>query len=164
MSLGLFHYREKKPQAWAVFDASKKAYEEMLEDTDCLAGLQAITDAIEVKRSVEREYEFPMQYTKMTSGKSASILSLEGQIKTVQILELDPKMHRITLKIGGAFADYLSDKLDLLPPMPINTNVIENAIYSLIQQLCAGTASPATVDLLERNAPNLADPSEPAQT
>lgn len=159
IALGLFHYREKKPQAWSVFDAAKKSTEELIEDTNCLASLSAVGAPYPVKRSVEREYAFPPQFTKLTADKDACIALDNDNIKTVRIPELDPKTHRIKLKIGDKSADYLLDSLDLLPSMPISTDVIETAIHRLVRDVCDGKAPPAVQDLLERKAPNLSDMS-----
>ncbi len=157
IDLGLFHYREMKPQAWAVFDASKKSFEEMLEDTDCLAGLEAVGRGYAVKRSMEREYSYPPQYTKLAADKSACIASEDEKIVTVRISELNSKTRRIKLKAGSSSAGSLRSSLDLLPPMPISTAVIEDAIRTLVRKLCTGSAPLAARDLLERNAPNLED-------
>ena len=91
IDLGLFHYREKKPQAWAVFDASKKSFEELLDDTECLAGLKAIAKPYSVMRSVERSYSFPHQFTKLTENKSACVAMADGSLKTVNISDFDAK-------------------------------------------------------------------------
>ncbi len=159
VSLGFFHYREKKPQAWAVFDAAKKSFEEMIEDTDCLAGLQAISEEYQIKRSYEREYVFPDQFTKMNAEKSASVQIEDGSIKQFQITELDPKTNIVSLKVGQALREHLDYELDLLPPMPISTTVIETAIQEIIDKICSGSAPAASNDLLERNPPNLEDPT-----
>ena len=159
IDLGLFHYREMKPQAWAVFDASKKSFEELIEDTDCLAGLQAISKGYAVKRSIEREYSFPSQFTKLAAGKTACIISENEELTTIRISELDAKAHRIKLRVGNNAANHLRSRLDLLPAMPISTEVIEDAIRGLVRKICMGHAPPAAKDLLERNAPNLEDAS-----
>lgn len=158
ISLGFFHYREKKPQAWAVFDASKKSSEELIEDTDCLAGLQARGISYPNDRSAERRYSFPPQFTKLAADKSACI-AVDGEIKTVQIHELNAKKHRLKLRVRHQSANSLLGKLDLLPAFAISTKVIEKAIRRLIEQMCYGEAPPATGDLLERKVPNLKDPS-----
>ena len=157
--LGLFHYREMKPQAWAVFDASKKSFEEMTGDTYCLAGLQATGEAYSVKRSMEREYSFPEQFTKLTVEKSACILLEDGKIATVHISEFSQKNHLVRLKVGYSSGRNLRDRLDLLPAMPISTTTIEYAVRTLIRKLCSTTAPPAAIDVLERNPPHLRDPS-----
>ena len=159
IDLGLFHYREMKPQAWAVFDASRKSFEEIVENTDCLAGLQAIGKPYPVKRSVEREYSFPVQFTRLAAEKSACILREDGTIATVYISKLSHRNHRISLIAGHSTAKNLQDRLDLLPSMPIPTAVIEYAIRSLIGKICSFSAPPAAIDILERNPPNLKVPS-----
>ena len=63
--LGVFHWRESKPAAWAVFAAAEKDFEDLCEDMDCLAGLEATSVQRPVKRSVERTYRYPQQGTKL---------------------------------------------------------------------------------------------------
>jgi len=155
IDLGLFHYREKKPPAWAVFDASKKSSEELLDDTECLAGLKATGKPYSIHRSVERSYSFPPQFTKLTNNKSACIAMVDGTIKTVTISDFSSKNARLKLRIGNKSGDSLYDTLDLLPPFSISTTVIERAIRNLIQLICAHQAPQASIDLLERNRPNL---------
>ena len=157
--LGLFHERERKPQAWAVFDAAKKSFDDLVEDTDCLAGLQASGTPYPTNRSVEQEYSFPPQFTKLSTQDSACIAEGVEDIKTVTIQELDAKKHKLTLRIGKRFADYLDDRLDLLPSFAIPTAVIEAAIRNLTQLICSGNTPPAVRDLLERNAPKLENPA-----
>ncbi|MDE2771583.1 MAG: TM0106 family RecB-like putative nuclease [Bacteroidota bacterium] len=157
VALGLFHYREKKPQAWLVFDAAKKSTEELIEDNNCLASLSAVGAPYPVKKSVERAYAYPQQFTKMSAEQDGCVALDIENIKSVRIPELDPKKRRIKLRIGEKSAEFLRDALDLLPDMPISTTVIENAIHRLVRKICNGNAPPAVQDLLERKAPNLSD-------
>ena len=158
INLGLFHYREKKPQAWAVFDASKKSFEDLIEDTDCLAGLR-VKELYLVNRSIEGKYSFPLQFTKLSTDKDACIAASDEAIKTVTIQDLDAKKREVTLRIGSKAAEYLTDKLDLLPSFAIRTDVIEGAIHRLTEHICSGNTPPAARDLLDRNTPSLSDPS-----
>lgn len=158
INLGLFHYREKKPQAWAVFDASKKSFDDLIEDTDCLAGLR-IESLSPDDRSIEGIYSFPPQFTKLSTGKDACIAASDEEIKTVTIEDLDQKNREVTVRIGMKFEEYLTDKLNLLPSFAINTDVIERAIRGLTKHICSGLTPPAARDLLDRNTPNLSDPS-----
>ena len=159
IDLGLFHYREKKPQAWAVFDASKKSSEELLDDTESLSGLKALAKPYSVKRSVERSYSFPPQFTKLTENKSACVAMVDGSIKTVNISDFDARNGRLKLKVGKKSDDALLNQLDLLPSFSISTTVIESAIRTLIQLICANQAPQASLDLIERCRPNLKDMS-----
>ena len=156
INLGLFHYREKKPQAWAVFDASKKSFDDLIEDTDCLAGLR-IRTRYATERSIEGRYSFPPQFTKLATDKDACIAALDGVIKKITIRNLDAKKCEVTLRIGKKSEEYLTDTLDLLPSFAIWTEVIEDAILRLTQRICSGDTPPAAMDLLDRNTPNLDD-------
>ncbi len=158
INLDHFHYREKKPQAWAVFDARKKSFEELMDDTNCLAGLAAKSDTVPVNRSVERTYFFPQQFTKLTNDKDATIF-IGDDVKGVSISEFDPKACTLTLKIGQNSEEFLDDQLDLLPAFAIGTAQIEGAIRRLTELVCTGDAPPATRDLLEQKTPNLIDVS-----
>jgi len=151
-----FHYREKKPQAWAVFDASKKSFEELMEDTNCLAGLTAQSKMIPINKSVERTYSFPQQFTKLTSEKDATIF-IDDTVKTVTISEFDARSCTLTLKINNKSVEFLDESLDLLPSFAIRTDQIENAIQTLTKLVCNGKAPSATKDILEQNIPKLTD-------
>ena len=54
--LGVFHWRENKPQAWSVFASAAKDFEDLCDDMECLAGLVAAGEQYPVKRSIGREY------------------------------------------------------------------------------------------------------------
>jgi uncharacterized protein len=62
-NLGLFHKREAKPAQWTVFDSAARDEEELVDDLDALAGLEAISGIEPIKRSVMRTYRFPSQET-----------------------------------------------------------------------------------------------------
>ena len=76
--LGVFHWREGKPAAWAVFDAAAKDLEELCDDMECLGGLVADGPQRPVKRSVERDYRYPPQETKLRAGKSSQFAREDG--------------------------------------------------------------------------------------
>ena len=76
--LGVFHWREAKPQAWSVFDAAGKDFEELSDDLDCLAGLRATGGRYAVKQSVGRDYRYPPQETKLREGRRARFAREDG--------------------------------------------------------------------------------------
>lgn len=59
-NLGLFHKREAKPAQWAVFDSAGKDEDELINDLDALAGLEAVGPAEPVEKSLARTYRFPL--------------------------------------------------------------------------------------------------------
>lgn len=154
-NLGLFHKREAKPAQWAVFDSAGKDEDELIDDLDALAGLEAIGPAEPVKRSVLRRYRFPLQETKLRAGRKATVPVIEGPPATVSIEELDRSERIIAIKAGAAKAHLLTDRLTLHPDWPLNTDVIAAALRDVIDDQCGVRRLTALDDLLARTAPRL---------
>lgn len=154
-NLGLFHKREAKPAQWAVFDSAGKDEDDLIDDLDALAGLEAVGEAEPVKRSMARTYRFPQQETKLRGGRSATVPVLDGPPATISITELDRTACEITLKIGTAKAHLLADRLTLHPDWPLNTDVIATALRRVIADQCGERNYRAVDDLLSRATPRL---------
>lgn len=153
--LGLFHKREAKPAQWTVFDSASKDEEELLDDLDALAGLQAIGPVEPVKRSFVRSYHFPPQETKLRPGKKATVPVFDGPPISVEITEMDRKARRITVKVGPGKAHLLGDRLSLHPDWPLDPKPIPGALRDVIADQCGPRAYRAVDDLLSRVAPRL---------
>lgn len=153
--LGMFHAREAKPAKWAVFDAAAREADELIDDLDCLAGLQAVGPVETSKRSFVRTYRFPAQETKLRAGQGATVAVAEGGPVSVGIEALDRRARRVTVKVGPGKADLLTDRLALLPDWPIDTKVIGTALRGVIADQCGPRAFRAVDDLLSRAAPRL---------
>ncbi|PSL16048.1 TM0106 family RecB-like putative nuclease [Shimia abyssi] len=157
--LGVFHDREGKPAAWAVFDAAEKQFEDLCDDLECIAGLRAQAPVTTVKQSLARLYKYPYQETKLRAGSTASVALGDGGVVGVSILELDRKARTVTLKVGKKNADVLRDYVDLLPNFAINPKPIPSAIHAVIADQCGAGVNTAAEDLLLRNTPRFADVS-----
>lgn len=154
-NLGLFHKREAKPAQWAVFDSVGKDEDELIDDLDALAGLEAVGPAEPVKRSMARTYRFPPQETKLRGGRSATVPVADGPPTTMEITALDRSAREITLKAGPKKTDLLTDRLTLHPDWPINTGVVAAALRDVIADQCGPRRFTAIDDLLSRAAPRL---------
>ncbi|MBD9572756.1 TM0106 family RecB-like putative nuclease [Ensifer adhaerens] len=154
-NLGLFHKREAKPAQWAVFDSVGKDEDDLIDDLDALAGLQALGPASRVKRSVLRRYRFPAQETKLRAGRNATVPVVDGAPASVGIEELDRTERIITVKAGPAKEHLLTDRLTLHPDWPLNTDVIAAALRDVIDDQCGARRFTALDDLLARAAPRL---------
>jgi uncharacterized protein len=154
--LGLFHRREAKPAQWAVFDSVGKDEQDLIDDLDALAGLEAKGPLEPVKQSVARRYRFPQQDTKLREGKRATVPVLDGIPTSVGIEALDLRAREIMVKVGKARADLLAERLTLHPDWPIKTGVIAEAMRGVIADQCGPRAFTAVDDLLSRRAPRLA--------
>ena len=154
-NLGVFHKREAKPAQWAVFDSVGKDEDDLIDDLDALAGLEATGPAEQIKRSMARTYSFPPQETKLRGGRSATVPVLDGPPATVSIETLDRTAREITVKTGNAKAHLLTDRLTLHPDWPLNTDVIAAALRDVIADQCGPRQFTAVDDLLSRAAPRL---------
>jgi uncharacterized protein len=56
-----FYAREAKPEWWAFFDRMDKFPDELVDDAECLAGLELVGEPESVKRSLLYTYRFPAQ-------------------------------------------------------------------------------------------------------
>jgi predicted RecB family nuclease len=155
-NLGVFHKREAKPAQWAVFDSAGKDEDDLIDDLDALAGLEATGPAEQVKRSMARTYRFPQQETKLRGGRNATVPVVDGAPATVSIHDMDRTAREITVKAGAAKAHLLTDRLTLHPDWPLNTDVIAAALRDVIADQCGSRAYRAVDDLLSRAAPRLA--------
>ena len=70
-----FHVREQKPQWWAHFDRQTKFEDELIDDPECLGGLQKLDGPEPFKRSFLYTYSFPTQDHKIRAGQQATIIS-----------------------------------------------------------------------------------------
>ena len=156
--LGVFHWRESKPQAWSVFDSAAKDFEDLCEDMECLAGLVATGEQYPVKRSIAHEYDYPSQETKLRKGSSALVLKDDG-FASVTIARLNRSQRKICLKRGSGWDTELPDRLDLLPNFALNPGAIPGAIWKVIADQCGSRSNRAADDLLSRNPPRFHGPS-----
>lgn len=153
-NLGLFHKREAKPAWWAIFESLGKDEDELVDDLNALAGLQAIGQPYAVLQSQERVYGFPAQETKLKSGDAVSVPTPEG-FASVTVSGIDPIEGQVRIKVGNAKAHLLRDELTLHPNAPLNTDVIAKAVSDVIDDQCGPKRYRAVDDLLSRSAPRL---------
>ena len=153
--LGMFHGREVKPAQWAVFESVSKEEDDLIDDLDALAGLEAAGPVEPAKRSFARSYTYPEQETKLRGGKKATVPVFDGPPATVGIESMDRRARQITVKAGPSKADLLADQLTLHPDWPLNTGVIASALRDVIADQCGARQFTAVDDLLSRTAPRL---------
>ena len=156
-NLGQFHRREAKPAQWAVFDSAGKEEDDLIDDLDALAGLEAVGPAAPVKRSQSRTYRFPPQETKLRGGKTATVPVHDGSPATVTVDALDRTGREVVIKVGNAKAHLLADRLTLHPDWPIDTSVISGALRDVISDQCGPKRFTALTDVLSRTRPRLKD-------
>ena len=157
-NLGFFHNREKKPALWAIFDSLGKDEDELIDDFNALAGLEATGPAVPIKRSMCRTYRFPDQETKLKAGSEATT-AFGDSFTSVGIEEFDQDKNLISIKVGNAKSEILADSLTLHPASPLNTDGIAAAVMDVINDQCGAQRYRAVNDLLTRAIPKLKDHS-----
>lgn len=148
-----FHRREDKPQWWAMFDRAERETEELIDDLDCLAGLEATAKARPEARSLVRAYRYPEQQTKLREGASVKA-RIEG-LPGVSIFRLDEENREVEVKFGQK-AGPPPKSLDLIPQGPIGNEVLRAAILRVAQNaLEDGTRYGALLAVLDRRLPRI---------
>lgn len=120
-----FHRREQKPQWWKIFSLEGAADDELIDDRECLGGLQQIEEPYMEKRSYVYTYSFPDQETKRKAGDTPLIA--ESLQSAGTIFSIDHSNRIIQIK-RGARSGRLPENLSLLPPQPIAAKVLREAV------------------------------------
>jgi predicted RecB family nuclease len=152
--LGFFHRREAKPAWWAIFDSLGRDTDELIDDLDCLGGLEAIGPVRREKQSIVRDYRFPEQETRLKAGTQPTA-PLADPYVTLALAALDRGSRTATVKVGADRDIALPDRLSLHPPRPLPTDVLAAAVRDMIADQCGSRQHRAIDDLLARRAPRL---------
>ncbi len=162
LDLSQFHKREDKPTWWAIFDRLAQESEELLDDLECIQGLEAVSEPVKVTaKSFERTYRFPTQETKLRAGK-APCVKPAAMPEDVNLRSIDHDANTIVLRRSTAKGE-LPDRLDLLPPQPLRNSVLKDAVAAVTEQLIANSGRlPAVEHLLTRSPPAFVDGLRPA--
>ncbi|MGN6366477.1 TM0106 family RecB-like putative nuclease [Asticcacaulis taihuensis] len=154
IDLSSFHKREDKPAYWNIFDRLAQESEQLIDDMECIAGLEAEGPPVAVtKQSFERTYRFPPQETKLRAGKTPCIKPA-AMPEDVNLVSIDHETSTLvlkrTLKKGP-----LPDQLDLIPSKPIRNEVLKNSIAAATEVLVSSPGSLQAVEHLLAKAPPL---------
>ncbi len=148
-----FHAREGRPQWWEFFDRQSRFEDELLDDTECLAGLTLTGPPSPVKRSLLHRFQFPAQETKRKSGDQVVDVATLAPVGTIELIDEDNLVVEIK---RGARSGSLPENLNIGPGGPINTDALREAIYRFATDILSGTNSYTAVqDILERAAPRI---------
>ncbi len=160
-----FHRRADKPAYWAMFQRMDMTEDELLEDPECLAGLDADPQSppVAVKRSTLYTYTYPIQETKLRSGSN---ITRTDTGESLGELDMDSDAQIIRFKVGPS-KERPPARLSLGPGSPVPTKVIQEALFRFADTLIDGTHMyPALESVLRREVPSIAgkDPDMPMIT
>ncbi|WCT72596.1 TM0106 family RecB-like putative nuclease [Sphingomonas naphthae] len=161
LDLNFFHKREDKPAWWAIFDRLAQESEELIDDLECIQGLEAVGEAVKVTaKSFERTYRFPTQETKLRAGKKPCVKPA-AMPEDVDLREIDVTAGTLVLRRSSA-KGALPDKLDLIPGKPIANATLRTAVAAVTEAVIQDSGTTAAVEhLLTRAAPRFVDGSRP---
>lgn len=152
-----FHRRESKPAWWAVFSRQELPFEALLEDAECLAGLQADPDTPPrpEKKSFIHRFRFPAQDFKLKIGdtpKRAGTLEPAGDVVLV-----DEDAGIIELKLGPSRSP-IEDGTCLIPSGPVGDKALRAAVYRFAEAVRDGQVDryAAVASILRRDLPAIA--------
>lgn len=153
LDLTQFHKREDKPTWWAIFDRLAQESEELLDDLECIQGLEAVGEPVKVTaKSFERTYSFPPQETKLRAGK-APCVKPAAMPEDVNLRSIDHDANTLVLRRSTTKGE-LPDRLDLLPPQPLRNSVLKKAVTAVTEEIIAGSGRlPAVEHLLTQSLP-----------
>ena len=148
-----FHKREAKPQWWSRFDRQTRFEEELIGDTECLAGLKRTGPPEMDGRYWIDTFRFPPQESKLRVGHmvvNASTLETAGLI-----VDLDEARRTVSIR-RKADKGSLPEHFSAGPEKPIDNRGIRAAMDRCAQQV---TRHPDQVhvasELLQRRIPRI---------
>lgn len=149
-----FHRRAAKPQWWAMFARQEMTDEELLEDVECLAGLEIdpAGPPSPVKRSVRYTYLFPEQESKLKTGDQCLRVDTLDPINN---LVVDDANRRVTFTMAAARGS-LPSRLAIGRGGPVSTDALTKALFRFADSVIAGDGHyPAITALLNRELPRI---------
>jgi predicted RecB family nuclease len=123
-----FHRREAKPAWWFQFTSAEFSLDELLDDGDCIGGLQRDSSQppFPDKRSMVHTFDFPAQDFKMRKGDKPRRAGTARE-PAGEIVLLDERARKIQLKLGPKGSAY-ADSLSLIPAPPLDNDVLTDAV------------------------------------
>lgn len=165
--LRYFHPREKKPAWWSIFDKIGREADELVDDLDCLGGLEAVSATSVAGSYWQRTYEFPAQETKIDVGDCH--IEVDGLPSSAKLIDIDRTIYRAVVQFSMNRYDDAPESTSLVPAGPLDTRTIEGAIQRAVASIIRDDQQfPAILDLLQRSKPrflsqgretNIIDPS-----
>ncbi|MCY3553923.1 MAG: TM0106 family RecB-like putative nuclease [Gemmatimonadetes bacterium] len=149
-----FHNREAKPEWWAAFERRDKTTDELIEDVECLGGLEKSGEPpVQDKKSMVYTFGFPPQDFKLKVGDQVANAQTMDRAGTIQ--EIDESKGTVQVRQGPSVQP-LPAGASIGPGGPVDAKVIRAGIYRHADRFIrdAKTRRAAT-DLLRRAVPRI---------
>ncbi len=150
-----FHNREAKPQWWNAFARQDKLEDELIDDVECIGGLQRIGKPKVIQDALVYTYQFPPQEHKLKVDDQPVVVATLESAGT--IVSLDETAGIVKIQCGPNHEPLL-ERLSIGPPKPYRTQVIRSAIYRYANHILHSFDTPhVATELLMRHLPRLRD-------
>lgn len=149
-----FHRRCRKPEWWATFDRQGWTDEELIEDVECIGGLQldATRPPQPVARSTIRTYRMPAQETKRQAGEQVRIVAT---LVPATLESVDEAAGTVRVKVANKHGAP-ADRIAIGPGGMVKVEVLERALLRFAQTLVdGGGVHPAVEAVLARAEPRI---------
>lgn len=148
-----FYRRADKPSWWSIFSRMEMTREELIEDPECIGGLELALPPQVEKRSYVYTYRFPEQEYKLREGENCT--RTDTGEKLSKIIFLDMESHLLQLKLGMQ-RNPPPARLSIGPGPPINNSVLRKALFRFSESLIDGNSNYQAVEhLLKKDLPDL---------
>jgi uncharacterized protein len=149
-----FHRREAKPEWWAMFSRQDMTEEELIDDAECIGGLEPDPNRPPIlkKRSIIYSFRFPPQDFKMSIGDD--VLIADTLAPAGEIVHLEEDTFQISLKRGKK-REPLPHRFSLIPKGPLGDKVLRDAIVRYVGAVLNGNEDQyaAITGILRRDYP-----------
>lgn len=150
-----FHRRADKPAWWALFARRDMDDEELIDDAECIAGLQLVSVAKPEngKGTSLATYSYPEQDFKLRENATCVRTDTTQIFGTLTAIDEDQQL--VTIRIGKN--KEIPQSLSVSAGGPINTAVIKDALFRLADGLLENHGRfTAALDFLRKAAPRIA--------
>ena len=146
-----FHRREDKSSWWALFDRQDAELEDLLDDSEVIAGLHAPEWVDGGDRYDVTRYRYPEQDFKLKAGSRAKRLS---DLREVKVVEIDEDARTVDLEFS--LKEEAPATMDISSGAPINVDVIRAAVFDFVESVIADTGRhKALLGYLRRTLPDI---------
>ena len=152
-----FHAREERPQWWEHFDRQNRFENELLDDTECIAGLTLTGNPQPVKQSLLYSFQCPSQETKRKAGDKVIDIATLTNAGTIETINKTINGENLIVQIKRSNRNgTLPNNLSIGPERPIPSDSLREAIYRFATDvLTYNNRYPAVCDILNKAIPRI---------
>jgi uncharacterized protein len=150
-----FHRRSDKPAWWATFSRQEATEEELVEDPECIAGLELDADVAPrpEKQSFIYTFRFPDQETKLKTGDDAMRIDT---LESVGDLVVDEALRQVSFKVGPSRRPP-EGRFSIGPAQPFNNRPLRDALRRYAASRVGNDGRYPAIDaFLARQTPRIA--------